>query len=169
MWHSNSARKLLKRVARVKNSSLPKGIGRSGTKDLLPQDGCDDSSHGTPWSGFTEGSPPLPQSRIFQAAGAFAGTGRTANGHTGYWGLTQLAVESGSVSEQAGILFTLSNHQSRAPILSRQALVSRTPHSAMPLFKHTPPNWQALSPLKISPSTSPRQRTLKDLRGCEKH
>ena len=42
--------------------------------------------------------------------------------------LTQLVVESGSVSEQAGILLTLANHQIKSgATLSRQALVSRTP------------------------------------------
>ena len=38
------SREIAKPGARVKNI-FAEGIGKSGTKDLLPQDGCDDSSH----------------------------------------------------------------------------------------------------------------------------
>jgi hypothetical protein len=81
--------------------------------------------------------------------------------------LTQLVVESGSVSEQAGILFTLSNYQIKGgTTLSRQALVSRTPslrNAALQAYAKL----AGTESIKDITEHLSKATHLEDLRGCE--
>ena len=77
--------------------------------------------------------------------------------------LTQLVVDSGSVGEQAGILFTLSNHQIKGGTPARQALVSRTPSSAIAQAAKL----AGTESIKDIIEHLAKETHLEDLRGCE--